>query len=116
VPCLAIEQDLRTAEVTLLYCDRDWEVVAVHSGISVGRAKARAERMYPGSRSYWKRRNVTVQQVLEHLQHRWDGYQCSFCKRTPEEFDRVFENGPARICNRCVAEFADEGTNRQPGS
>jgi hypothetical protein len=105
VPCLAIERELRTGAITLLYCRRDWSLVATHEADAIPEAKRRAERMYPGSSRYWKSSGVTEAQAADYLAHRWDGFECSFCRRTPQEFDSLFENGVSRICNRCVEEF-----------
>lgn len=116
VPCLAIERDQRTDDVALVYCKRDWSVVATHQADTVAKAKRRAERMYPGSSAYWQPTGVTDSQALEYLAHRWDGFECSFCRRTPDDIDSLFENGAARICDRCVDEFhADLAAKKRRG-
>jgi hypothetical protein len=110
VPRLAIERELRTGAITLVYCRRDWSLVATYETDAIPKAKRRAERMYPGSSRYWKASGVTEVQAADYLAHRWDGFECSFCRRTPEGFDSLFENGVSRICNRCVEEFHAELT------
>jgi hypothetical protein len=99
--------------IALLYCVRDWGPVAIHETDAVSKAKRRAERMYPGSSKCWKKSGVTKRQATDYLAHRWDGFECSFCGRTPKEFDSLFENGSANICNRCVEECHDELTGRE---
>lgn len=105
VPCLALEENLQSGEVSLLYCDKDWQILAFSPHDSVGKAKRRAERMYPGSSSHWRRRGVTRAQAIEFRSHQWDGYECSFCRRTPEQASPQFASGLARICGACVEEF-----------
>jgi hypothetical protein len=104
VPCLAIVESLKDGELILVYCDRDWSIRAFSSHESVARAKRRAERVYPGSRSHWTHRRVTVATAREHVANSWRGYECSFCGRTPAESDGGFIEGRnARICASCAA-------------
>jgi hypothetical protein len=105
VPCLAIERGFGSGHVLLLYCDRECGVVSFAEFPSVGKAKARAERMYRGASSHWRNRRVTEAQAKDYLAHRWDGYECSFCRRSPAEASPMFANGLARICGPCVEEY-----------
>ena len=108
VPCLAVVEDLRDGQVILVICDRAWSIRAFSPHESVGRAKRRAERIYPGSRSHWKHRHVTVATAKEHLASSWKGYECSFCGKTPDELEGGFVQGNnARICSPCAAAAVD---------
>jgi len=52
VPRLALSQ-LPEGEVLLAHCDDGWEVLGVAGYPSMGRAKRRAERIYPGVSACW---------------------------------------------------------------
>jgi hypothetical protein len=56
VPRLAICQAKKSSELSLFYCDDDWDFVGVSVHDSVAAAKNRAERLYPGSSSNGSRR------------------------------------------------------------
>jgi hypothetical protein len=68
VPCLAICQEKESNMFTLYYCGSDWGLVGVATGYeSVEAAKARAERIYPGSSTCWIEAQFTDEDVSRHL-------------------------------------------------
>ena len=109
VPRLAICQAKKSSEVSLFYCDDDWDFVGVSVHDSVAAAKNRAERLYPGSVK-WVEANFTQEEVGLYLDQVWASFRCSFCGKTPDqELNAIFEgDGNARICDRCVVELYGE--------
>ena len=110
VPRLAICQAKKISEVSLFYCDNDWDIVGVSVHDSVPAAKHRAERLYPGSSSKWFEANFTQEEVGLYLEQVWAASRCSFCGKTPDQdLKAIFEgNGNARICDSCVVELHRE--------
>jgi hypothetical protein len=54
IPRLAICKDKDSGLFTLYYCDEDWNPLGVAADYqTVGAAKMRAERIYPGSSTRW---------------------------------------------------------------
>ena len=100
---MAVVDDLRDGTIMLLYCDRVWDVRAFSVHDTVMKAKRRAERVYPGSRSHWKPRKVSLANAKSYITASWKGHECSFCGKTPEEIDApIIEGKAARICGPCI--------------
>jgi len=106
VPRLAVCQALDSQEVLLLYCNADWGVVASAGYDSATRAKARAERTYPGVSRCWVDAGVSREEAAAAVSKQ-DGstLSCSFCGRKPEQVRNLIVQGDSRICNICVAKF-----------
>jgi hypothetical protein len=113
--------DLRDGTIMLLYCDRVWDVRAFSVHDTVMKAKRRAERVYPGSRSHWKPRKVSLANAKSYITASWKGHECSFCGKTPEEIDApIIEGKAARICGPCIENAhsilaRDDGGNGDAG-
>lgn len=97
VPRLAICEGKKSSEVSLFYCDDDWDFVGVSVHDSVPAAKHRAERIYPGSSGKWVEANFTQEEVGLYLEQVWASSRCSFCGKTPDQdVKAIFEgNGNA---------------------
>jgi hypothetical protein len=110
VPRLAICQAKKGSELSLFYCDDDWDFVGVSLHDSVAAAKNRAERLYSGSSGKWFEANFTQEEVGLYLEQVWASSRCSFCGKTPDQdLKAIFEgNGNARICDSCVVELHRE--------
>jgi hypothetical protein len=108
VPRVAICEDA-DGEILLLFCDAAWGSLACVTQKSVQHAKARVERMYPGSSKHWRNARVTKARAAQYLQRVWGRHRCLFCLKTPLEHEAsVFSKGRGRICGTCVAEFAQD--------
>ena len=105
VPRLAVCEGLETAETLLLYCDHDWSVLAAARYDSPKRAKARAERTYPGVSRRWVSAGVSREEARAAWDQEAQQLCCSFCGRKPEQVRNLIVNGESRICNLCVAQF-----------
>jgi hypothetical protein len=105
VPRLAICEGLETPEILLLFCGDDWTILAVAGYDSVSRAKARAERTYPGASRCWVGAGVTREEAVAILERESQKLSCSFCGRKPTQVRNLIVNGESRICNFCVAQF-----------
>jgi hypothetical protein len=116
VPALAIGESLDSRTRTLFYCGRDWSVRAWIDGYSTIRAaKRRAEGTYPGVRSRWRNTGVSRSRARQFLKKMWEGWECSFCRRLPDTFERLVKGTNAQICDRCIREcheFIDEPKQR----
>ena len=103
VPCLAITKDLKTGELALLHCDQEWDLLGTGGNYeSVQRAKASAERAYPGISSRWIDAKVTEEAALKYRDEVWADDRCSFCGKIPPDFDMMVKGGNARICDSCI--------------
>jgi hypothetical protein len=105
VPRLAVCEALDTGEILLLYCDADWGVVAAARYDSPKRAKARAERTYPGVSRRWVDAAVSREEAAAAAKQEASTLSCSFCGRKPEKVRNLIVQGDSRICNLCVAQF-----------
>jgi len=106
VPRLAIAQDLTTGEIMLLHCDQDWEVLGRGGGYeSIPKAKASAERAYHGVSSRWIDHKVSETEALSFRDEMWADQRCSFCEKTPLDFNMMIKRKDARICDACIEEF-----------
>jgi hypothetical protein len=110
VPCLAICEDRRSAKFSLNFCDSDWTPCAVAAKNSVDQAKNLAERIYPGSMSRWTEANVTVEEAERCLDKMFEGQNCNFCKKRPDQVQQMFGSNErnAYICDACIAGFNRE--------
>ena len=118
VPLLAICKEAK-GDVLLVFCDGGWEYVASTGHKTVGEARRRAERIYPGSRRYWTKTRFTAADVRGYLERVWGPQRCMFCLKTPLEFDRdgtLFSTDTGRICSSCVLEFAADLAKKGPGA
>jgi hypothetical protein len=105
VPRLAICEGLETGEILLLYCAADWNVLGAAKYASPARAKARAERTYPGVARRWVNARVSREEALAVSEEESRALSCSFCGRKPEQVRNLIVHGDSRICNLCVAQF-----------
>jgi ClpX C4-type zinc finger len=105
VPRLAVCEAFETGESLLLYCSEDWEVLAAAKYDSPSRAKARAERTYPGVARCWVNAGVSREEALALSEQESRALSCSFCGRKPEQVRNLIVQGDSRICNICVAQF-----------
>jgi hypothetical protein len=106
VPCLAIAQDLKTGEITLMHCDQDWDLLGLGGTYdSIADAKARAERTYHGVSSRWIDAKVIEQEALKYRDEVWADERCSFCDKIPPDFNMMIKRKDVRICNSCIEEF-----------
>jgi hypothetical protein len=107
------------AEVRLTFCDKRWGYVASTGCGTVAQAKARAERIYPGSLRYWTKAHVTAAAARKFLERVWGPLRCMFCLKTPLELERdgsMFGMGRGRICSSCVREFASDLAKKELGA
>jgi len=103
VPCLAIVEELETGELMLLYCDEEWDQLAVGGRYeSVEQAKARAERTYHGVSACWIDPMVTREEALKFRDEVWADHRCSFCGKLPPDINIMIEGNNARICDACI--------------
>ena len=58
VPNLAICAEVTSGGVLLFHCNRAWKVLGCSAHDSVGAAKEKAERIYPGLSSRWVEANA----------------------------------------------------------
>jgi hypothetical protein len=117
VPHLIIAQSLRADGFELGYCDASWQTVGSAGGLrSVGEAKRRAERNYPGIRGAWKATRVSKADALAYERNLWRGHECNFCGRIPPEFDAWISQRKAVICNLCIREFHADLTETSPNA
>lgn len=108
-PCLAICERKDDSGVVTYYCDGDWQFIGVSAHDSVDAAKRRAEYIYPGSAAKWIEAHFTEEDVSRHLEEIWGDHRCSFCgKRPDQDIESIIEtqDGKARICDKCIAEFS----------
>jgi hypothetical protein len=105
VPRLALCRDIVKKETVLAFCDHRWRIKGVSTHASTVEAKRRAERMYPGSRSYWVDLKVSAERVASYLRRTWRNQDCLFCGKYPPQVDAMWTVGRARICSGCVREF-----------
>ena len=106
VPFLAITKDFKTGEIALLYCDREWDVLATGGCYeSLEQAKESAERTYHGISSRWIDAKVTEKEALEYRDAVWADSRCSFCDTIPPDFDMLMARDNARICSLCIEKF-----------
>jgi len=108
VPCLAISEEKRPSGVLLFHCDREWLVLGCSSHGSVGEAKDRAERIYPGISACWVASHATEEQAERYLAEMFGNERCSFCGKRADQVERLIQRDEARICDRCIHEFHDE--------
>ena len=108
VPCLAIAE-ARSGEIVLQYCNRRWVSKGVSVWETLERAKARAERNYPGLMKKWKPTRYSNRRAEQYRRYIWKGHDCTFCGRFPDDFQGLIESKrrKARICNICARELAE---------
>ena len=106
VPCLAIGQELKSGDIMLLHCDREWDVLARGGNDeSPAKARDRAERIYHGVASRWIGMNVSESDARKYNDESWADSRCSFCGKLPPDLEMLVEREDARICDACVARF-----------
>ncbi len=106
VPLLAICQARNRSEVVLYFCEKGWNSIAVSVHDSVGSAKRKAERIYPGSSARWTEADVSEAEVSRYLDKLYKDFRCSFCGKRGDQAGQMFAgHGAAQICDECVAEF-----------
>jgi hypothetical protein len=106
VPCLAITEELKSGEISLLHCDQDWDVLGLGGNYqSIEQAKAKAERIYRGVTAHWIETGVSAEEAGRLWDETWADQHCSFCDKIPPDVDMMIEGKGARICDACVAEF-----------
>ena len=103
VPCLAMGRRLPRGEVLLLFCDKDWDVLAAEAHTSIDAAKYAAGEAYAGLDAKWQETSFTDAEVDAFLDEEDRGLICSFCGRHPHEVDRIVTgHGGAAICEICI--------------
>jgi hypothetical protein len=108
VPRVAICQEAN-GQILLLFCDSSWGHRASATQDSLLSAKARVERMYPGSSKHWVDAKVTKARAAQYLQRVWAKHRCNFCLKTPlEQNHPVFRKGRGQICGACITELAQD--------
>jgi hypothetical protein len=110
VPALAICQGKTPSEFLLYHCAADWNILGVATYDSVGAAKRRADRIYPGSMACWSEAHFTEENATRYLDEKWAHLRCSFCGKRPDETHaEIFEGDTnARICAKCIAALSAE--------
>ena len=111
VPCLAICENKKLAEVLLFDRDSGTPWAARHP--SVAEAKARAEGIYAGISTRWVEAGVSEQTAEACLNDQFGNERCSFCGKRPDEVDPMIlkedqRKHEVRICDRCINEFYKE--------
>ncbi len=105
VPRLAIGED--KGEYLLLHCGSSWNVRGVVAYGQLSNLKRSIERIYPGISKNWLRTGFSRQQVEGYRRRIWQGLECSFCRRFPDQFEQLVEKRGVRICDICIREFTD---------
>ncbi|HYS08780.1 MAG TPA: ClpX C4-type zinc finger protein [Myxococcales bacterium] len=106
VPCLAIVEDLKSGEITLLHCDHDWDLLGIGGKYeSTAQAKTSAERAYHGVSGCWIDAKITRDEALRFRDEIWAEKRCSFCDKIPPDFNKMIERNNVRICDLCIVEF-----------
>lgn len=73
VPCLAICEDVRTADILLFHCSRDWCVMGCSAHPSQEEARVNAESIYRGVSSEWQTLNVSRDKAEVYLNDLFGG-------------------------------------------
>jgi hypothetical protein len=107
VPYLAICEDKKPSRFLLFHCDREWTVLGCSAHGSVGEARDRAERIYPGLSTYWVDAHVTEEQAEQYLTEWFGDERCTFCGKRPDQVEQLIQRNETRICDRCIDEFHD---------
>jgi hypothetical protein len=103
---LAIGQNLDEEELLVFHCTDEWDVVGVAAGYkTVEEAKERLERSYHGLASKWQVAGYSRGEAEAHVAEQFKGQECSFCGRTPLQFQSSVAGDTVRVCNRCIDEF-----------
>lgn len=106
VRCLAITQDLRTGEISLLHCGAEWEVLGLGGNYdTIEQAKSRAERAYHGLSSLWIDANVSRDEALKYVDEVWGDERCTFCGKNVSDVALMMTRDDARICDSCIDKF-----------
>jgi len=113
VPCLAICENKKLAEVLLFHRDSEWNTLGCSAHPSVAEAKARAEGIYAGISTRWVEAGVSEQTAEACLNEQFGNERCSFCGKRPDEVDQMIlkedqRKHEVRICDRCINEFYKE--------
>ena len=109
VPRLAIGRALSGADILLLHCDAEWDVLATTTYVSVDDAKRGAEDAYSGIGAKWQPVSFTDAAVEAFLDDEDRGLICSFCGRHPHEVDRIITgHRGAAICEICIRALRDK--------
>ena len=110
VPCLALGTDLSSGAATLLYCDREWDVLTKTRHPSIEDAKRTANANYPGLR--WQETSFTDAEAAAFLDEEDRGLVCSFCGRHPHEVARIVTgHRGAAICELCIRSLRERVKN-----
>jgi hypothetical protein len=89
VPRLAIVEELAdTAEIMLLHCDEEWNVLRLSGSGTVAEVKARTEVNYPGIGARWVDVGTTREEALAYYDSLPGPSACAFCGK------RAFESKP----------------------
>ena len=105
VPCLVIGRDNEEG-VLLFHCSRSWRDLGVTRYDDVKEAKRRAEKIYPGLSSKWRKTGISKRQAKANFEKVWRGTECSFCGKRPYQIEKMVSKDDVRICNVCVDEIA----------
>jgi ClpX C4-type zinc finger len=109
---LVIGQGLDNEEFVVFHCNDKWEVLGVAAGYkSIKAAKEKTERSYHGLSKKWKPSGCSREEALAHIEEAFKDHRCSFCGKSPLEFQAMVEGEGVRICNICVESFYEEMHN-----
>jgi ClpX C4-type zinc finger len=109
VPRLAIGRELSGANILLLHCDAEWDVLATAHYGSVEEAKRLAENAYSGISAKWQAVSFTDAEVEAFLDEEDRGLICSFCGRHPHEVEKIITgHRGAAICEICIRALRDK--------
>ena len=100
VPNLAIVRRPAEQDHLLLFCDANWNFLAVVGGYeSCDLAKRRAEREYRGLMALWQDYHHDDEEIIDHACR---ASSCAFCGRSGPEAGRMVEGRGVWICEDCV--------------
>jgi hypothetical protein len=107
VPRLALGCDVGGAlkDVLILYCNEDWEVLALTGAETIEAAKVKTEAAYRGLHSKWVATDVTVEEAQRYITENYQHMFCLFCGRRPTEVKSLVTQKLGAICDRCIQEF-----------
>lgn len=105
VPRLAICEGLDDERVMLFHCSATWTVLGAAGYATVMEAKQRAARVYRGVS--WAKSDVSKRDATACLRKYWKGWECSLCRRRPDQVERIVQKKGVRICDVCVRELGE---------
>lgn len=108
VPKLAIAEGLNDTGFLILFCDEQWQSIAIVDAKSLDDAKLRLSAFYPDIEGAWQTAPYGPADVERFIEATYGDLRCSFCDRWPFQVAALFEARSARICDACVKEYRDQ--------